>query len=367
MSIVKANEFIKSYNSGNKSVECIHTDSIYKDSGFTKTKFVDVVQRNECAISVESPNSSSIITGVPFVHKGTIVEEKRKGGYKWLNIGAIPVSIHKLGYYGTEETTGTVFIVDGRKKGGNCVVKAYDFDISKKPAHYLFVPNANFSLDDEFLHRACEVYVRFNNNIYKEGSQPFAIEIGSIFRLTNALNCLHKMGDVDNGSFGGHHQEIFNTVGWDTEKHLEASKEYNDELFKSGLFLLEPSSRPNIVEGKRSVWRRSQRGPSRFIDYKVRPVHDEHPTRLVRSSSVRSSIENIDEFRTGYKLLDHQSRNSVSFSPCDGIKKQENDNCGQKMDLQQRHEFHTKNSTKRNNNATEKANAPEESLRHGNS
>nr|QQG34592.1 MP [Gymnadenia betaflexivirus 1] len=314
MSIVKVNEFVKTYNSGKKGVDCVHTDCVYTDSGFTSGEFLDVVQRNECSISVKCAKpGGNIITGVPIIYRDTIELEKRKGKFKWINLGAIPISIHKLGYYDTESTTGTVFIVDGRKRGGKCVVKAYDFDITKKPAHFIFAPNANFDLHDELLIRACEIYVSFNDNIYAEGACPFGLEIGAIFRLSNALNCLHRAGEIENGEFGGSHQAIFNTIGWDTKKHEDAHGMYNQEIFKSGLFLAEPIGVPKIVEGKRRnklPFCKKQRGPSKYLDYVVKGNQLEEAGSSC--GPVRSGQESFDEFRVSCKLLDNTSRTSFS-------------------------------------------------------
>ncbi|AFV57239.1 p30-like movement protein [Diuris virus A] len=310
MQVVDPKAFIQKFDNGGRNIDCIRVSEVYSDGGFIKNEKVDAVQRTESSISIKSINGESrIIKGIPIIDPNVIDEERNKKKYSKVNIGAIIISIHKLGYYEREMSRGRCLLVDGRRSGGGGIIKAFEFDISKGPAHFVLVPNAVFDIHDELLDRACEVFIIFDNVNYRGGSYPFAIEIGAIYRMSNVFNCYHRMGVPGRkGSIGSIYQEVHCT---------KTISEEDEESVLSEMCVAREAGRISDAErsfgfeserGKRSLimpWRK--RGPSFFRDYSVGEGSSETEENLCR---VRSSTGSIDERDIPEKVLDNKFRSA---------------------------------------------------------
>ncbi|AEB00588.1 movement protein [Hardenbergia virus A] len=304
MQIVNSKSFIDKFDGGQKNVKCIGISDVYSDGGYSKNDKVDSAQTSESSISIRVKGESSrIIQGVPILEPNVLAEERGKKKYSKVNIGAIVISIHKLGYYSKETCKGKCMLVDGRRVGKNGIIHSFGFDISNGPAHFIVAPNAVFDINDEVLDRACQIFFTFENVQYIHGSCPFSIEIGSIYRMSNVFNCHHRLGVPGRkGAIGNTIQEVHGTrILFEDEEDRTISQ--MEEARISGLISnAGVESNRELHEGRRSFmcpWKK--RGPSFYRDY---CISSELGSGSKDVCKFRSSTSDIDERRIFENFLD---------------------------------------------------------------
>ncbi|ASL68497.1 movement protein [Ocimum basilicum RNA virus 1] len=303
MQVVRPEAFVQKFDGGEKNIDCISVSGVYTDGGYTQNSKVDVAQKSESSISIRvSKRGSSIIQGIPIIDPKVVCDERTKKKYQKVNIGAIVVSIHKYGYYDKETCKGKCMLVDGRRNDENGVINSFWFDVSKGPAHFVIAPNVVFDINDELLDKACELYFSFESVKYREGSRPFAVEIGTIYRMSNAFNCYHKLGVPGRrGNLGSSFQEIHGTstlqsrdVHKAIEEMVEAKREGRvGEVGIESSLELSQGARKKIMPWKK-------RGPSFYREYSV---DCDFLEKFDEGCNLRSSTSNIDERRVFENIL----------------------------------------------------------------
>nr|QQG34590.1 MP [Castanea betaflexivirus 1] len=285
MSIINTNELIAKIEKGSKAVDAIPSGLLYKDSGYGSNKTMDILHRCENAISVESPDGAeSIITGVPIIDLPTLEGFRKNKKYRWVHIVAIPVSIHSLLYSDKSyELTGECCIMDKRFLDGRAIMQAFKFDISEESAHYVFYPNLKLDKMDPLFTEACQIYIKFNNTNFKQTARPFAVEIGSIYRLANSIKTLTKIGRGITAEFMAlcHTQQIPLT-----NMDLKYKQVLAAELRGRGAYQLTDVETDYAAgnRGKLLIWRKQ--GPRAYKTFKVEPKIGQ---QLKRSCSIRSN------------------------------------------------------------------------------
>jgi len=320
MSLIKKNEFMAKIERGVKPVDAIPSGVLYKDNGYGTGKVLDIMHRCENSISIDTPKgSNTIITGVPVIDPQTLETFRKNKGFKWVHIVAIPVTIHSLMYSNKESKfTGRCFIVDNRILDGRAIMQAFQFDISEESAHYIFFPNLKLDKHDPLFTNACEIYVQFDNTNFQEGARPFAIEIGSIYRLANNLHTLTQIGRGITSEF----MAICKSQQLPIENYDSERKELL-ALRLQGQNTYELSHVENSYsKGKRALllkWRKQ--GPTAYNQFKVEAIKP----RLKRSESFRSNNNEFESFGrksdftrslSGYKQFDY-ILGSTSGTPVD--------------------------------------------------
>ncbi|AFV57241.1 p30-like movement protein [Diuris virus B] len=306
MQFTNSSKFIEKFDNGKRNIKCIKFEDVYNDGGYTKDQKVGPAMCSESSISIKSESGENqIIKGFSIVEANWIQNERNKGKYQRVNVGAIIISIHKLGYYEGEKNKGRCFLADGRRKGPTCIIKAFEFDISKGPAHFVLAPNAVFDINDELLTSACELFFQFDDVEYRAGSLPFAIEIGAIYRMCNVFNCHHTLGVPGRkGSVGSSYQEIHATKKLG---QLDESKIYHE--FEKAKVAGRVSSvgcdyDTTYEDGKRNLcspWKK--RGPLSFRKYSIEINGN---GEIENFHQIRSDDVEVDERRVFENVLDSE-------------------------------------------------------------